>query len=227
MNNRQERVIAAARNGASWVRDLENAPPRVTKAAERLQEALDEVREARREQLEAKNFRSAPRYSVTAAKTILVKKHLHPLATDGLELFAGLPGIEETLRIPRIKDAPDAHLTAAERVRQVAEDHEQEFIDERNYSENFLEQFDKAVEDLRAAARVDRGSARAKYTRATMDLKDEITRVRRAFDALDARMVEAYMKDRTALQLWRQMSRVRPKTGRPRKRKSQTVARHA
>ncbi len=218
MNNRQERVTAAARNSVGWIRNLKHAPPRVTKAADRLQEALDEASEARQEQVRARNARKAPKYSVTVAKTILAKKHLHPIAADGLELFAGLPGIEETLRIPRIKDAPDAHLKAAERVRRVAEQHEREFIDERNYSESFLEKFDEAVEDLCAAAKVDRGSARAKYTRATNDVKDELTRVRRAFNSLDARMVEAYMDDPSVLKVWRQVSRVRAKTGRPRKR---------
>jgi hypothetical protein len=221
MNNRQERVIAAARKSVGWVRDLKNAPVRVTEAAERLEVALDEASDARQAQIDARNYRKAPILSITAAKTILVKKHLHPIATDGLELFAGLPGIEETLRIPRIKDGPDAHLKAADRVRRVAEEHEQEFINARNYRENFLELFDEAVGDLQAAARVDRGLARAEYSRATMDVKNELTRVRRAFDALDARIIEAYLEDSTLLETWRQVSRVKAKTGRPRKRKSQ------
>jgi len=225
MNNRQERVIAAAKNSVGWVRRLENAPPRVTKAADRLEEALNEASAAREAQLNAKNYRKAPLISVTEAKTILVKKHLHPMRADGLELFAGLPGIEETLRIPPIKNGPAAHLKAAERVRRVAEEHEQEFIRERNYSENFLEKFDKAVEDLRAAAQVDHGSARVKYTRATDDVKEELTRVRRAFDTLDTRVVEAYLGNAYVLDLWRQASRVKAKTGRPRKRKSEGDAR--
>ena len=70
------------------------------------------------------------------------------------------------------------HVRPASR-RRVAGEHEREFISERNYSENFLKRFDKAVEDLRAAAGVERGSARTKYTHATRDVKDELTRVRR------------------------------------------------
>lgn len=77
-----------------------------------------------------------------------------------------------------MKDGPDAHLKAAERVRRMGEEHEQEFIDERNYSENFLEQLDEAVDDLRAAAQVDRGSARAKHSCATKDVEKELTRAR-------------------------------------------------
>jgi hypothetical protein len=219
MNNRQERVTVAARSAVGWVRDLEKAPKRVTQAAERLREALDAASATRAKQRHAKDSRRAPRYSISEAKTILLKKHLHPIAADGLVMFAGFPGIEETLKIPRIKDAPDAHLKAAERVRRVAEEHEEEYINGRDYSDNFLEQFDKAVRDLESAARVDKGSARAKYTRATDDMKDQIAAVRRAFDALDTRMVEAYMGDRLILETWRKVSRVKAKTGRPRKKK--------
>jgi hypothetical protein len=219
MNNRQSRLIAAAKNALGWVLKLANAPSRVTQAAKRLQQALDVASTAEAEQRQAKNSRKSPRYSVSEAKTILVKKHLAPIAADGLEMFAGLPGIKETLKIPRIKDAPEAHLKAAERVRRVAEEHEEEYIKEGEYSDNFLQQFDKAVRDLEAAARVDRGSARAKYTRATDDLEDQIGGVRRAFDVLDTRMVEAYLGDRYTLEVWRRVSRVKAKTGRPKKRK--------
>jgi hypothetical protein len=165
------------------------------------------------------NSRTQPRYSVNRAKTILLRKHLDPICADGLELFSGLPGIKETLQVPRIKDAPEKHLKAAERVRRIAEEHEREFIDERDYSENFLEKYDMAVRDLEAAARVERGAARVKYTRATADLNDEISRVRRVFDVLDSRMLEAYLDDHSTIQQWRRASRVPAKTGRPKKRK--------
>lgn len=71
------------------------------------------------EQIVAKNNRRAPHLSLNRAKTILLRKHLDPIAADGVEMFAGLPGIEESLRLPRIKDVPEKHLAAAERVRQV------------------------------------------------------------------------------------------------------------
>lgn len=219
MNNRQQRVIDAAESSALWARGLENAPLRVTKAAERLQEAVDEAGAASAAQLNARNARRAPRCNVTLAKTILIKKHLQPIATDGIVLLAGLPGIKETLRIPRIKDGPDAHLKAAERLRRVAEEHEQEFIRERHYRENFLERFDKAVDDLRAAAQVDRGSARAKYSRTTKEVENELTHLRAEFNALESTIIEAYMEDRTVLETWRQVSRIKAKTGRPRRRR--------
>ncbi len=111
------------------------------------------------------------------------------------------------------------HLEAATRVRRVAADHEEEFITARNYDENFLERFDRAVRDLEAAARVERGFARAKYTRTTVDVKEEIARVRRVFDALDTRILETYLDNRHLLKQWRSASRVPAKTGRPKKRK--------
>ena len=219
MNNRQYRLIAAAETAIIFVLQLKNVSARLVRAAERLREALRAVKDAGTKQRGAQTSRTVPRYSVTRAKTILVRKHLHPVAADALEMFAGLPGIEDTLRMPRIKDAPEKHLKAAERVRRLAEEHEEEFIKERDYSENFLEKFDNAVRDLEAASRVERTSARAKYSRATEDVRDEITRLRRAFDALDTRVAEAYLEDRDTLKQWRRASRVRPKTGRPKKRK--------
>ena len=225
MNNRQSRVIQAAETAVAFVSQLEQPPSRVTEAAKRLHATVREVRHAEVKQLSARGSLRAPRYSVNRAKTILLRKHLDPIAADGLELFAGLPGIEESLRVPRIKDTAQEHLQAAERLRKVAEEHEREFITERNYGEDFLEKFDAAVRDLEAAERVDRGFARGKYSRATMDVKEEITRVRRAFDTLDTRMHEAYLDDASILKLWRRESRIPAKTGRPRKRKTPSGAR--
>ena len=197
MNNRQSRLISAGESAIAFVLQLKHPPSRVTEAAKRLKDALRAARAVELKQLSAKNSRRAPRHSVSRAKTILLRKYLDPIAADGLEMFAGLPGIEESLQVPRIKDAPEQHLEAAKRVRRVAEEHEEEFITERNYDENFLERFDRAVRDLEAAARVERGFARAKYTRATVDVKDEIARVRRVFDVLDTRILEAYLDDRS------------------------------
>ncbi|HEX4469689.1 MAG TPA: hypothetical protein VH080_09140 [Gemmatimonadaceae bacterium] len=201
---------------------LKNASARITEAAKRLQAAVRAVGEAEVKQLSAMKSRHAPRSSVNRAKKILLRKHLDPIAADGLEIFVGLPGIEDSLRVPRIKDSPEKHLEAAKRIRRVADEHAEEFITERNYSEDFLEKFDAAVRDLDAAARVERGAARARYTRATEDVKEEIVRVRRAFDVLDTRILEAFLDDRSTLSLWRRSSRVPAKTGRPKKKKSAT-----
>jgi hypothetical protein len=219
MNDRQRRLIEGAKGAVTFALDLKKPPSRVTEAAKRLQAAVLDVGDAEVKQLGARNLRKAPRYSVNRAKKILLRKHLDPIAADGLELFNGLPGIKDNLRVPRIKDAPEQHLEAAKRVRRIAEEHEQEFITERNYGENFLERFDAAVRDLEAASRVDRGLGRAKYTRATEDLKEEIARVRRALDVLDTRMLEAYLDDHSTIKRWRWESRVPAKLGRPKKRK--------
>ena len=223
MNNRQSRVIRAAKSAVTFALDLKKPPSRVTEAAKRLKTAVEEVEAAATTQFTAKHSLKAPRYSVNRAKTILLRKHLDPIAADGLEIFAGLPGIEDSLKVPRIKDGPERHLEAAQRLRRVAEEHEREFITERNYSEDFLERFDAAVRNLQAAARVDRGFARGKYTRATENVKEEISRVRRAFDTLDTRMREAYLDNAFVLKRWRQHSRIPAKTGRPKKRKPRRV----
>jgi hypothetical protein len=215
MNNRQSRLLKAADRAVTFARDLPKASPRITKAAAQLKEAVRAARAAELVQSGAKRARKTPRYSVTQAKTILLRKHLGPIAADGVVMFDGLPGIEEDLRLPRIKDAAEKHLEAAKRLQRVAEEHEEEFIEQRNYDGNFLEKFQRAVEDLEAAAGIDRGFVRAKYTRATVDMKDEITRVRRAFDVLDARVLEEYLDDRSQLRQWRRASRIPPKMGRP------------
>ena len=220
MNDRESRVIEGAKSGVRFARRLNDAPRRVTEAATRVETAVSFAKATLEKQRGAKSSRRAPRHSVNRAKTILLRKHLHPIAADGLVLFGGLPGIEESLRLPRIKDKPETHLKAAERVRRIAEEHEQEFITQRDYSENFLEKFDGAVQDLETALKVDAGWARAQYTRATRDMKSAITAVRQALDALDARMIESYLDDRDTLRQWRWESRVPAKLGRPKKRKT-------
>lgn len=220
MNDRQDRLIRAAKSGILFTLNLENPPLRVTEAAKRLQETMREARSAIVKQFSAMKLRGAPHISLKLAKKILLRQHLGPIVADGLEVFAGLPGIKETLRPPRIKDTPEKLIEAAERVARFAETHKQEFIDNRDYSPDFLEQFDVAMRDLESAARADQGAARARYTQATLELKDAIARVRRALDVLDARMHEAYFADRHKLELWRRASRRPAKLGRPKKRKA-------
>src|SRR4051812_16658045 len=93
MNNKQSRLTDAAHTAIIFVLQLRNVSARLVEAAERLREALRVARSAEMKQLRAKNSRTVPRYSVTRAKTILVRKHLHPIAADALEMLAGLPGI--------------------------------------------------------------------------------------------------------------------------------------
>jgi hypothetical protein len=219
VNIRQGLVIAGAKHAVSFAVQLEKPPARLGDAVTRLEKALEAANAVEAKQRLAKNSRKAPRYSVNRAKTILLRKHLDPIVADGLDLFAGLPGLADSLKLPRIKDAPEKHLEAAKRVRRVAEEHEEELINERQYDENFLESFDRAVEMLEAAARVERGAARASYSRATDEMKEAITRLRRAFDSLDTRIRAAYLDDPETLSLWRRASRVPAKTGRPKKRK--------
>jgi hypothetical protein len=217
MNDRQSRLIRAAQEALLFVQVLKPCPWRVSEAAKRLSEALEAAREAGHEQLAARDHQQGPGESLNRAKTILLRKHLDPIAADGLEMFAGLPGIEESLKLPRIKARPAMHLEAAQRVRRVAEKHEQEFITERNYSENFLELFDAAVRDLEQATHVEQGAYRADYTLATQKVKEEIARLRRAFDVLDTRITEAYLDVDSIRHRWRQASQIQQRIGRPRK----------
>src|SRR5689334_7094722 len=149
MNNRQSRLLAAAESAIAFVLGLKNAPSRVIDAAKRLKEAVRAARASEEKQFSAKVARRITRYSITRAKTVLLRKHLGPFAADGLEMYAGLPAIEESLQLPRIKDRPEKHVEAAKRVRRIAEEHAQEFINERSYNDDFLEKFHEAVCDLR------------------------------------------------------------------------------
>jgi hypothetical protein len=220
MNNRDSRLMLAAQSAAGFALRLKDPPARITDAAKRLQAAMKAVGKAAAAQLHAKITLRSPLASANRARKLLLRKHLDPIAADGLEMFAGLPGIEDSLKVPRIKDAPEKYLQAAERIRRVAEEHEREYIKERNYDEDFLEQLDRAVQYLEAATRVDHGAARAMYSRATADVKKQIEALRRAFDALDTRMVGEFLDDDFTLDRWRATSRIPAKTGRPRKRKT-------
>ena len=220
MNDRQFRVVAAGQSGVQFVGGLKEPPLRLTEAANRLRVAVSSVDEAAQNQLAARYARQPAGLSTKRAKTVLLRRHLRPLAADGLELFAGLPGIEDTLRVPRSKDTPAAFLKAAERIRQVAVEHEQEYITGRAYSEDFLEQFDRAVQLLKTAAQADQGLARARYTKATQEVKEHIANVRRALDVLDTTMHAVYLDDRGTLKLWRKAIRVPARRGRPKKRKT-------
>jgi DNA-binding FrmR family transcriptional regulator len=227
MDDRDGRVIRAAESAVKFLAELESPSrerklpsSRIVKATKRLEQAVEAARAAEGNQNHARVILGAPGSSLRRTKMILLKQHLDPIAADGLEMLTGLPGIKETLRLPRVKDAPAKHLEAAERVRRVAEVHEQEFISQYEYSEDFLEQFDAAVENLKAADGLDRGLARANYSRATAAVKSEIAAVRRALDRLHTRIVAEYLDDKKTIEHWRETSRVPATKGRPTKRRA-------
>jgi hypothetical protein len=220
MNDRQYRVVEAGESGIRFVGNLKEPPLRVTQAAKRLQLAVSSVDMASQNQLAAKNAQRPAAISPKHAKTVLLRKHLRPLAADGLEIFAGLPGMEDTLRVPRSKDTPAALLKAAERTRRVAVEHEDEYIAQRGYSDDFVEQFDRAVHVLRTAAEADQALMRRRYSNATAEVKERIANVRRALDVLDTTMHAVYLEDRRTLSLWRAAIRVPARRGRPKKRRN-------
>lgn len=227
MKNRDERVIRAGELAVKFLPALEtlslrSKPPssRIVQATKRLKKAVEAARVAGQCQDHAKKILGAPGKSIRAAKVNLLRQHLDPIVADGLAMLTGLPGIKQSLRLPRIKDAPEKLLEAAERVRRVAEGHAQEFITQYEYGEDFLEQLDAAVQDLKTAVSADPGRARANYSRATSEVTDEIAAVRRAIDALHKRVVAEYLGDETTLELWRNSRRVPAIRGRPTKRRA-------
>lgn len=216
MNNRQEPLLRAANAAIARATHFAEDHPRIAEAVARLRSAVTAADSAGVAQTLARQSRKSPRYSLSRAKKILFEKHLNPIAADGREMFRGMPGIRETLRLPPIKAKPERHLEAARRIRRIAEEHEREFIDERKYAGDFLARFDAALEDLEAAARADRGAGRQKYTHTTAEVKLAIDAVRDTLDSLDAHVRGEFMDDPVTLGLWRHSARRNPpKTGRP------------
>jgi hypothetical protein len=220
MNNRQDRVCRAASKAVTCARDLKPRHSRVSAAADRLEASVEAARAASAKQLVARKARGQPRHSVKRAKAVLFHVHLVPIATDGLELLAGMPGIEEELNLPRLKAPAEEHLRAAKRVRRVAMEHNALFVESRDYDATFLERFDEAVRDLGQAESAGTGAGRAAYTAATREVQEAVEEVQRCFDSLNARMNEVCFGDREALAEWRRQSRIPGKIGRPKKRKS-------
>jgi hypothetical protein len=219
MDSRQDRVCRAAESSVACARRLRPAHPRVLAASDRLETAVAAARAASSRQHSAKTARGLPHNSADRARKILFHKHLVPIATDGLELLAGVEGVAPELELPRLKAPPAEHVRAARRVRAVAAQYERMYVDARNYDLDFLEQFDRAIGDLEQATRAGRADARADYSAATLDVKEAVEEVRRRFDSLHARMNEALFDDRALLREWRKCSRIPGKIGRPKKRK--------
>lgn len=222
MNNRQERLCRAAESGVTSARQLKPDQPRVTAAAQRLEAAVEAALTASGKQLAARDSRAMPENAAKRAKTLLFQKHLVPIATDGLELLAGVEDVEAVrtaLKLPWLKAPAADHLLAAQRVRDVASRYERMFVGSRDYEPDFLVQLDRAVSDLHRAASEGNAAARADYSAATREVKEAVDEVQRCFDALDARVKEACFGDRAALREWRKRSRIPAKVGRPKKRK--------
>lgn len=219
MNNRQDRLCRAAEAGVACARSMKPDQPRVTSAANRVEASVTAARAASDKQLAARDARAQPRHSANRAKAILFHKHLVPIATDGLELLAGMPGIAEDLALPRLKAPITDHLRAVKRVRRVAAAHKALFVESRDYEPNFLERLDDAVRDLKRAESAGSGAARAAYTLATRDVRVAVEEVQRCFDSLDARMNEVCFGERQLLAEWRKRRRIPGKIGRPKKRK--------
>lgn len=219
MNSVQERVVRAGQSALDFALELRAAPSRVTSAVERLRLAVEAAQRTGVSQGAARIGRGTPGQSVVRAKSNLLRQHLRPIAADALELFAGLPGLRESLRLARLKAPAARHLDAAKRVRRVAEEHAEELIEERDYPPDFLKRFDAAVANLEAAAGSARGSAQREYSRLTAELEKQISAIRQALDSLGARIAESYGDERAVLETWRRARRIPAKRGRPKKKR--------
>ncbi len=142
--------------------------------------------------------------------------HLLPIARKGRDLLEGMPGINESLRVPHARAKDDEQLAAAKRIAEAVRPFARAFV-RAKFKKNFITQLE------RAAAALERGTAStdtmiSRGSQATADLRRELAHARKLIATVDSLVVAEFWLDKDVLSLWRNAKRIPRQLGRPRKK---------
>ena len=142
--------------------------------------------------------------------------HLLRIRKRGRVLLKGLPGIDESLRVPHDRAPNDKLIAAAKRIADAVRPHAKVFH-RAMFSKDFIKRMERAADALAKAAEAP-PEVRSARPLATKELKKAISDARLVVDSLDGLMAAHYSPRSPELSTWRKAKRVGARVGRPRKR---------
>lgn len=218
MNAHQQRVANSIDNSLVSLSNLRAMPPAVAHNYEELRTAFQEVRKHSTEQTIARNTLGVHGRSLAQTRRDLRQKHLLPIVSRGKVLLKGLPGIQDELRLPRVRASDAEWLAAAKRVAKAVRPHRKVFLEAR-FAPDFLQRLDDAARALQVKSRSENAAVerRAVETRA---LAASLRHCRELVASIDSLVMASDDIDPVWLIGWRHSKRIPKRVGRPPRKKA-------
>ena len=176
-----------------------------------LDEVVAELMDHSSAQVSGQQSSQAEKRRQDAAMRTLRDRHMRPIVRVARFAIQLDPGIEQDLRMPTSTLGVVKLLSAAKTMREKAAPYKEVFV-KNGLPADFLERFVEA-ESAVARATVNRGTNVGKHVGARAGLTDQLKRGRRAVDALDAIVLNAFADKPVVLAAWRVAKRVKALPG--------------
>lgn len=217
MNAYQQRLGDSVDNSLGALKQLRPMPPAIARNAEQLQIAYDAFQSRVMEQHAARQLTGQHGHSLTLLRQDLRRKHLLPIVRHGRSLLAGLPGIREDLRLPRVRMSDAEWVESARRIAKAVRPHRKVFL-AAHFPSDFLQRLDAAARALHARSRT--GNAQInRMSLATRAIGDDLRRCRELVAMIDSLVAADDSISAIWKELWRQSTRIPKRIGRPKKKR--------
>jgi hypothetical protein len=215
MLSKQNESIAMYQRVQDFLR--ENPPPAASAGYAVQKKTLDDIvarlTEHTTDQVAGRRLSRAEVQRQKSLRRRLREEHLSPLAQIARATLPDVNGIGKALHLPNDNLATLKYAAEAKGMRAAATPYAAAFI-EAGRAENFLEQLDAAIEDLRQSVL---GKARktGQHIGARAGMSEEIKRGRQAVDNIDTVVRSAFRGNLQVLAKWQAVKRLRLQPRRP------------
>lgn len=213
MNARQLRVWNSLKMCLASLHNLRSKSPAIAHNVNELQDACDELNAHCSGQAVAHMLLGVHAKSLTLTRRNLRQKHLLPIVTRGKVLLAGLPGIREELRLPRVRASDAEWVAAARRVAKAVRPHKRAFLD-AHFAPDFLQRLEAAAKELQAKSRSD-NAQRTRRSVETRAVAESLRHCRDLVASIDSLVMASDDIDAGWLEAWRGAKRIPKRIGRP------------
>lgn len=216
MNNRQHRVLHSLEGAVQWLAARKHQGKRIESLRRELAEAFANLNDLVRRQAGESGLVSLESGSVRRARQELRVKHLAPIVHRGRLLLKGLPGIEESLRMPHVRASNAEWMAASKKILKAVRPHAKAFRD-AGFDKDFVAQAERTAKRLSATSATT-DTALSRRAHITHSIPAALRQGRDIVRAID-RILAAEEPDASTLISWRAAIRVPARLGRPRKRR--------
>jgi hypothetical protein len=189
--------------------------PRIVKRREQLAAVEEEVATLHGE-MQGSGPGSGERSDTIAAKNLRValrKQHINSMNADGLLYLDGVPGIEDTLRLPPTRVSDQKLVDAAKRIIDGVRPYRDTFI-EHDWTPDFIARAERAVEALEKNMKHPGANAN-RASRARASLPAALRKGRKLIKAITRLVQDELANDVGAQRMWMLAKRIPKTMGRP------------
>ena len=217
MNNRQVRVMRSIQAAVQWLDSSTYRSKRIESLHRELAAAFATIHDLQHRQSSESGMVAHEGGQAQRARRELRIKHLGPIVHRGRLLLKGLPGIEESLRMPHLRASNAEWAKATKRILKAVRPHAKAFRD-AGFDKDFIAQAERTAKPLTPSGdRTDTALNRRAHL--THSIPAALRHGRDIVRAIE-RVLAAEVTDAALLESWRATTRVGARLGRPRKRRT-------